>query len=327
MDRYAVSKYRNSLMGLAILWVVFYHGPDVKIPILHHIQELGYLGVEIFFTLSGFGLYYAWNKSHNIWHFYGRRILRIIPSYFPLLFLRIAWDANSAGGGIMTILTPSFLWHHVYFSMWYVPCQMLFYVITPLYLHFFSKDAKRCTAIGVAFSLLLSLTAWGRSSVYIMLARLPVFLSGFYLAWKNEHADQEKPQIWSLLVLSGGGYGLLLFLNENCNHQMLGETGMMWYPALISTIPFILLICRFLNYCETIYSKVSEKVLKFINYCGRYSLEIYLMHKLAYDILLKFVHIRESYIYLLAVLFTVIMSPLYYKGVRMCFKRFLKNSA
>ena len=99
MDRYAVSKYRNSLMGLAILWVVFYHGPVVKIPILHHIQELGYLGVEIFFTLSGFGLYYAWNKSHNICHFYGRRILRIIPSYFPLLFLRIAWDANSAGGG------------------------------------------------------------------------------------------------------------------------------------------------------------------------------------------------------------------------------------
>lgn len=94
-----IGKYRTYLMGLAILWIMLYHGPAWNIIGLRQIQETGYSGVEIFLLLSSYGLYYAWNREPEPKLFYRRRIVRIIPYYLPVLSARIFWDAIICGGG------------------------------------------------------------------------------------------------------------------------------------------------------------------------------------------------------------------------------------
>ena len=53
-----LSVYRNELKGLAILWVVFFHARLGLEGFLYQVQRIGYGGVDIFFFMSGFGLYH-----------------------------------------------------------------------------------------------------------------------------------------------------------------------------------------------------------------------------------------------------------------------------
>lgn len=62
----ALSKYRSELMGIAIIWIVLFHS-NISAPDNFFLRVLWYLfvsfgggiGVDIFFILSGFGLFYS----------------------------------------------------------------------------------------------------------------------------------------------------------------------------------------------------------------------------------------------------------------------------
>jgi peptidoglycan/LPS O-acetylase OafA/YrhL len=90
----------DALRGIAILLVVFYHGffwssnlvgltglPRLAV----NATRLGWLGVNLFFVLSGFLITGILEDSKNSPHFfrrfYIRRALRILPAYYGLLLL------------------------------------------------------------------------------------------------------------------------------------------------------------------------------------------------------------------------------------------------
>lgn len=86
----------DGLRGLAILWVILYHCHDkLDGTPLFAIAKWGWAGVDLFFVLSGFLitgiLLDSRSKSPSAGQFfrdfYARRILRIWPVYFLLLFL------------------------------------------------------------------------------------------------------------------------------------------------------------------------------------------------------------------------------------------------
>jgi peptidoglycan/LPS O-acetylase OafA/YrhL len=79
-----VSKYRTELMGVAIFWIFFYH-TGVDIPILHGLFSVGWIGVEIFFFVSGFGLCASLQKNPSTGSFYKRRLVRILPTWWLIL--------------------------------------------------------------------------------------------------------------------------------------------------------------------------------------------------------------------------------------------------
>ena len=94
------------------MMVVWHHSlkQDIPLsPIFHRIPQLGPLGVDLFFGISGFiMLVTTWGKSVTPAEFMGHRIRRIVPLYWmatllmvgiaiiaPALFKTLKFDASS----------------------------------------------------------------------------------------------------------------------------------------------------------------------------------------------------------------------------------------
>lgn len=93
-------KSLDGLRGLAIILVLLYHiFPYIKI------FQIGWIGVDLFFVLSGFlitGILLDTVNHPKYWrNFFGRRVLRIFPLYYFTLILLI----------VLAILFPSFANH------------------------------------------------------------------------------------------------------------------------------------------------------------------------------------------------------------------------
>ncbi|MBR5764245.1 MAG: acyltransferase, partial [Bacteroidaceae bacterium] len=64
MNLFLLSKHRSSLMGIAIFLVVLFHAPHIfPDTFFDLIQSQGNLGVDIFFLISGIGLFFSWTKN------------------------------------------------------------------------------------------------------------------------------------------------------------------------------------------------------------------------------------------------------------------------
>ena len=84
----------DGLRGVAILTVLIYHFFGYFFPLYGPSVRGGFLGVDLFFVLSGFlitwlGLLeFEANKNISITKFYLRRVLRLIPA---LVFSSLWW--------------------------------------------------------------------------------------------------------------------------------------------------------------------------------------------------------------------------------------------
>ncbi len=87
----------DGLRGLAILLVfLFHYGGGLRahqplIRLLGYLTQAGWVGVDLFFVLSGFlitgSLLDTLGRSHSLPRFYARRALRILPLYLTALLL------------------------------------------------------------------------------------------------------------------------------------------------------------------------------------------------------------------------------------------------
>jgi len=93
----------DGLRGLAVAFVMLFHFVGYIDPaklgtrILHSVTSAGWIGVDIFFVLSGFLitgiLLDAKGQAHYFRNFYARRVLRIFPLYYAVLFLLLIYSA------------------------------------------------------------------------------------------------------------------------------------------------------------------------------------------------------------------------------------------
>ena len=286
-----IKNYRNDLQilrGLAVIFVLFYH---LKIPGFKN----GYLGVDVFFVLSGYLISILLRKE-NIIFFYKKRLYRLIPAYLVTLifscfavfiianpvdstqfFNRLIFNLFGLGNFVFWLENSYF--ENVAFRpllhFWSLGIELQFYLIAPFIVLVLKKKKVYVIIFIIILSLFLSLIVLQvspKTSFFMLPTRLWQFLIGFLAA---ELSDQLKINLrknfyyfFFIIFLS-----IILFypLKNNSTNIFFG------HPANASLL--ISLITMF--FCTVQLDKFIKRK-NFLNKTlitlGNYSYSIYLTH-------------------------------------------------
>ena len=147
------------LRGIAVISTVLFHATQANEQLGHwtgftafvfKVLSFGYLGVELFFVLSGFLitgiLLRSKDKPHYFRNFYIRRFLRIVPAYLLLIIVlklsgMIDWRFVLACLLYLTNMTSLVGTSLEYGPLWSLSVEEQFYVVWPLLLKRISTRA------------------------------------------------------------------------------------------------------------------------------------------------------------------------------------------
>jgi peptidoglycan/LPS O-acetylase OafA/YrhL len=200
----------DSLRGAAVLMVLFFHGfyftaGATRFHGLFRLflfsTDIGWMGVNLFFVLSGFlitGILIESRERPDYYrNFYRRRALRILPTYYGLLLLVLAISEMKLTSRRMSLeffglslvylanLTPLFGIGMQYAVLWSLAVEEHFYLLWPAIVR----------------------NASGRALHYICGSVLAGSI-GLRLLYFQRHNDCSAPYTW--LMLDGLAWGALL---------------------------------------------------------------------------------------------------------------------
>lgn len=284
-----LSKYRTELMGFSILWITLHHLKFFFINIfypLNYLKYIGYVGVEIFFLLSGLGLCFSWYKKKSLISFYQKRIIRILPTYWLfLLLINIPNIINQKLNFKQLFLEMSGLHFFLYGSLenWFIPSIIICYLLFPLIIKLIEKS-ELSIILAYLFFITLSMLLAGTNIAYLVrfIIRLPVFILGVYLGYflMNKKKFILIENLYINLFLLIIALVFLFLIVVNIDHQTIKEIGLFFYPSVFMALPLSIVIVNFFEK----FLKFTPFFLSFLNILGVYSLEIYLIH----EVFLKF---------------------------------------
>ncbi|MGO4328785.1 acyltransferase family protein [Cupriavidus sp. M-11] len=224
----------DGVRGLAVLLVMLYHFAHVGVVsdlavdrIFYRLSMTGWIGVDIFFALSGFLITGILLRSKGspgyLRSFYGRRVLRIFPLYyaylallFLVLFPLISHRMGDAEQAKLEAVRASWPWFVLYLSnlkqalagtffgagaghLWSLAIEEQFYAAWPLVVLLLPLAAMRrlcLVLLAVALALRISMAAQGVSADTIWVftpARLDGLVAGALLAMAVRRGLVFKP--------------------------------------------------------------------------------------------------------------------------------------
>jgi len=165
----------DSLRGVAILLVLFFHGfgfqfGAAKMPRLAHLFVVatmpGWAGVNLFFVLSGFLITGILLDSKHLpkyyRRFYTRRALRILPAYYALLLIlsllpftgffehrQISWQFIGLSFFYLSNVTGLFGVPAQYGALWSLAVEEHFYLLWPTVIRSLSRRTISYVAIAI----------------------------------------------------------------------------------------------------------------------------------------------------------------------------------
>ena len=283
-------KYRSVWMGMAIIWVVFYHiGIAVSNPIIRAIKDVGYGGVDIFVFCTGLGCYYSLEKNSDTVDFYIRRIKRIYPTYWiflPIWFAYKAWIGEFKPayfvGNILGFQTYTGNWNEV---NWYISAIVLYYFICPLFYALvkrFGNDKKR-TLVILALIFAVTMAFWNSLHLNIITTRFPLLFMGMLLGKmcfeEVELTGKMKATVVGAIFV---GIALLAFFSNQFVERY-RPWGLGWYPFIFIVPGTCLVISMISILLEK--NALSKHIVSAVSWVGHSSFEIYLTHFLLFEIL------------------------------------------
>ena len=301
-----LSTQRSFIMGIAILWVAWFHTDlPVGIPGLSFLRETGYGGVDLFFLMSGIGAYYSLTKNPDTVSYIKNRAKRILPSYYPFIILWIIMmklTAEIYGIEIIGNLTMMGWWceSRCQFN-WYTNAIWLFYLLAPFVVGWilkeeYGKKRIRSTLLLMAAGFLTSMTFW-HTLLLTAFSRLPLFVLGVYLGsemldqsvWGREAGTSDMPgellqnrrYVWqkhSLLfwniLMAAGCFSLYICLTKFTDYMW--PYGLWWYPFVLIA-PGLAMDLGLLAGCLQQY-RLGNAIRSGVNTVGEASFEIFLWH-------------------------------------------------
>jgi peptidoglycan/LPS O-acetylase OafA/YrhL len=292
----------DGLRAISIALVVIYHS---KIYVGDFILlSGGYLGVDIFFVISGFLISsilikeYQATNSINLKNFFERRFRRILPLLVSVLcisslvsyFILLPLDLKEFNFSLISSLFFNSN-HFFYFNdleygtkeglykpllhTWSLAVEEQFYIFFPLFLilicKFFNKNKISIfvlfTVISFIFANLLTLIN-SKLSFYVLPSRIWELLIGTLIVFSISKVNQKK----KLLFYSLPKIGIILIFFSSVFFD--DET---FHPSLKTIMPILgaVFIILFSNPNELVTKFLSTKLMIFI---GKISFSIYLWH-------------------------------------------------
>lgn len=281
-------------MGFAIIWILLFHiqlfGQIAIFSniIAYKIINYGFMGVDIFIILSGFGLYFSFQQTRLLKNFYLKRILRIYPSYiiallfFTLLtFLLKGTVDTSFTEFLYQILTLDY-WLDGSLNFWYVPLILLIYLLSPLFFNLFNKNPLYVTIIVVVLGLLLTVFLRLINAdihLYYAIPRISIFPIGAYMAYildKKKYNDKNKKNLLyvGLFISMLIGVAYLVYSDGKTSPEINRVLKIIFLNPNIYIVPgFVYTLAYFFH----LLSKLRFINLIFI-LTGTISFELYVMH-------------------------------------------------
>ncbi len=301
-----LSDNRDFVMGIAILWIMFYHLPDHNsLPVLGFLQDTGYGGVDLFILLSGFGCWFSLNRDGDILRFFGKRLKRLLPAYLPfiLIWMLIRFVTYQLYmTEIFGNLTMTGWWNGAGNQFnWYVDAIVFFYLLAP-YICLLLKRSKKpllCAFLLIIFSFAVSI-AFMHGLLLIAMSRLSLFVLGAFLGRLTEELnspsgqlpDSENgkslrrflsgplfPAVLNLAALSG--FALLYYFLRLQDRFDKWHYGLWWYPFFLIA-PGLSADLAYLSE-KALQSRFFSLFARLFAALGRSSFEIFLIHLFLFE--------------------------------------------
>lgn len=239
-------KYRSDIDGLravAVLGVIIYHAFPQALP-------GGFIGVDIFFVISGYlisGILYKGGREGEFTfrEFYARRIRRLFPSLIAVLTLCLVYGyfvllrheyeqlGQHVAAGALFIQNIVFWQESGYFDtaailkpllhLWSLAVEEQFYIFfPPLLLLIWKRRWPMASLLWGMLVVSLAANIWmsyhGRDADFFLTPfRAWEFLAGSLLAWWHYGKSHEDESPYGNLLSAGGG--ILLILGMVLIHQ------------------------------------------------------------------------------------------------------------
>ena len=190
---------RNIVMAIAILWIMLYHMHlSTGVAWLDAFLGIGYAGSDIFYFVSGIGIWFSLERSKGLMEYYKKRILRVMPMYwcfigFWIVFRMVCFDLTWPEALANVFAVESFFDIDHAFN-WYISFLLVFYLVAPVIKKLIGMmpGAMGVIIIGVVF-FLLGYFVVDDKNIMIGLARVPVFTLGMYFGSRMSGKMENAP--------------------------------------------------------------------------------------------------------------------------------------
>lgn len=280
-------KYRNVWLGVAMIWMVWYHTQVFpNMPGLKHLIYLGYGGVDVCLFASGIGCYFSLCKDSDPFRFMKRRFARLLPTYLIFICIWLIYKLATVSMPIPAIL-GNILGIQNFTTLgndfnWYISAIFLLYLLAPL-----GKSLADHTpgimgqARIVVLLVLFSVPFWSSSVFMITVTRIPIFYVGMVFGKLCTENTSVSRRLWYSCMGAGTlGLVMVLVVYEFC-YGYLWDWGLGWYPFILITPGLCMGISGVMLLLEK--SRIGHGIAFVLDKVGQYSFEIYLVHAMVFD--------------------------------------------
>lgn len=284
---YILSEYRNVLMGLAILSIIFFHyTEDCQAHDLLNGWTYWYYthikssSVDTFLFLSGFGLYFSFRKNSDTTLFYKKRFTKILIPYALVAIPAIIWAGRLTDKPVIDWIRDFFFISFFQDGtawFWYILMICVCYLIFPYIFKIFESAENRITEqlrmISIfSFCTVICLILQSNSPeffshVEIALLRFPAFVLGCLIG-KAAYEKRKIPRPVPVFMLLS-----LLMLSVLDTSKVVADR----YILALFNLSLNLAFTFCLKKTEK-QSKLHHTICSILKWFGKYSLELYLCH-------------------------------------------------
>lgn len=267
----------DALRGLAALAVVLFHftfGIDNATKIFSDDKfyfSYGYLGVHLFFLISGFVIFMTLDKTKKPFDFIVSRFSRLYPAYWAAIFTTIIFTIflRSTDYTIKQVLINLTMLQHWFKikdidgAYWTLAVELTFYAI--MWLIFVSKKLNYIFFISMIWLLIVAILSFfdipfeNLLNVFFIPHHAPLFIGGIaFFKIKTDHSKTE--------------YHILVVCSYFC-------TCIVNYTIHADIVVYTVITLFYITFYLFVYDKLSFLNNRILQFLGTISYSVYLIHE------------------------------------------------